>query len=137
MITIAHYVGPHASSPDWTPERQENATELLIRVNRLVELLKGEGIPLPNNPATGTMISGQTLGGFRPQNATQGAPKSTHKIGKGIDLYDPLNEIDYWCMQNLDKLEDIGLWLEHPSATKHWCHLQSVGPRSGRRVFYP
>ena len=46
-------------------------------------------------------------------------------------------EIDAWCMDHLDFLAEAGLWLEHPSATKGWCHLQQVPPKSGRRVFYP
>ena len=34
-------------------------------------------------------------------------------------------------------LKDLGLWLEHPAATKGWAHVQTKPPRSGRRVFYP
>ena len=34
-------------------------------------------------------------------------------------------------------LASLGLWMEHPLATKGWCHLQVVSPRSGMRVFYP
>jgi len=40
-------------------------------------------------------------------------------------------------LANTDKLEAIGLWLEHPESTPRWCHVQIVPPASGKRVFRP
>jgi hypothetical protein len=40
-------------------------------------------------------------------------------------------------MENLDVLAEIGLWLEHPISTPRWCHVQTVPPKSGKRVFTP
>lgn len=59
--------------------------------------------------------------------------------GQAIDLADPEGLLDDWLMSDtgLDAMGAIGLWMEHPAATKGWTHLQSIPPASGRRVFYP
>lgn len=137
MITLEQYVGVHEDSPDWNTERIENAKRLLLAVNDLMEFAELQGVRFRKNPATCSQISGKTLGGFRPQNATQGAATSSHKDGKGIDLYDPQNEIDEWCMANQNDLEDFGIYIEHPSATRTWSHWTTRTPRSGNRVFMP
>lgn len=135
MITLAQYVGPHSNSPDWTPARQTNAVELLNRVNELCDYLAEQGVPLPVNPSTGSGVSGQTFGGFRPQSCPQGAPDSSHKTGQGIDLYDPKDYIDNAITDAL--LTRFRLYREHPSATKSWAHLSTRAPKSGKRTFLP
>ncbi|MCC7080576.1 MAG: hypothetical protein IT530_07885 [Burkholderiales bacterium] len=79
--------------------------------------------------------------GWRPQavNARlpNASPRSRHLTCEAIDLNDPCDRLDGWCMAHLDALESIGLWLEHPDATPGWCHVQIVPPRSRRRVFEP
>jgi hypothetical protein len=137
MITLEQYVGPHASSPDWTPQRQANARRLLDACINLESLASANGITFPINPATGSGVSGQTFGGFRPQNCTQGAAHSSHKEGLAVDRYDPHGDIDAWCMENLDLLEGAGIYIEHPDSTPHWSHWTIKAPNSGRRVFYP
>ena len=70
--------------------------------------------------------------------ATPGAAKrSKHMTCQAIDLEDHDGDLDEWCIDNPGVLERLGLWQEHPAATKGWCHLQTVPPMSGRRVFYP
>ncbi|MBS1188895.1 MAG: hypothetical protein H6R10_687 [Rhodocyclaceae bacterium] len=107
------------------------------RVNQLLLLMAQDGVPLDVSPATGSLVAS----GWRPpavNGATPGAaPRSKHMTGHACDLYDPEGDLDEWCSSHLEELERIGLWLEHPSATKGWCHLQALSPRSGRRVFYP
>lgn len=137
MVTLAEYVGPHAKSKDWSYVRQQNAQALLDKVNALCDEMRADGIILHVNPSTRSQVSGKTLGGFRPQNATQGAPNSSHKEGQGIDLYDPNNTIDAWCMVNQARLAHHGIYIEHPDATKGWCHMTTRAPRSGNRVFMP
>ena len=79
MITLNQYVGVHRSSPDWTPAREQNATKLLAACCALeVEMAHG-GVAFPDNPRTKNGISGDTFGGFRPQNCPIGAPNSAHK----------------------------------------------------------
>jgi len=138
MITLDEYVGPWANSPDWTDERRANAHALLLPATWALEkIMREAGIVFRDNPATGSGISGQTFGGFRPQSCPIGAPHSNHKEGLAVDRYDPAGEIDAWCMSNQHELERCGIWIEHPSATLHWSHWQCVSPKSGRRVFLP
>lgn len=138
MITLDELVGPWNESPDWTPERRANAHDkLLPSVWALEKIMREDGVTFPDNPCTGNGISGQTLGGFRPQECRIGAPKSNHKQGLAVDRYDPGDLIDDWCMANLDALERCGIWLEHPDATHAWSHWQCVSPPSKRRIFLP
>lgn len=85
--------------------------------------------------------------GWRPVaiNAkVKGAAKlSNHTTCKAIDLGDPDNKLDRWLLTDAGQLalEECELWMEHPSATPGWCHLQLVQNRSwveGKpRFFYP
>lgn len=135
MITIEQYFGPWAGHPDDTAERRNNAEQLLERVNALLEAAEDAGVHIKINPKTCSQVSGETLGGFRPQNAAQGSSKSSHKQGRGVDVYDPANALDDWLDD--ERLEEFGLYREHPSATKSWCHLTDRMPGSGRRTFQP
>lgn len=137
MITLNQYVGPHRDSADWTPAREQNATRLLAACCNLeVEMARG-GVSFPDNPNTKSGVSGQTFGGFRPQNCSQGAPNSSHKEGLAVDRYDPRGEIDVWCMAHLDRLAHHGIYIEHASATPGWSHWTIRAPKSGNRAFYP
>jgi hypothetical protein len=135
MISFAQYFGKWGGHPDATPDRQQNAQGLLAKVNVLLVAAKDEGVPLPINPHTGSQVSGETLGGFRPQSCAIGAPNSKHKTGHAVDVYDPTNAIDNWLDD--EKLEQFGLYREHPDSTRSWCHLSDVSPSSGRRTFQP
>lgn len=137
MITLAQYVGPHSDSPDWTPARQQAATEFLYVCKALEEEMVADGVEFPDNPATGSGVSGQTFGGFRPQNCPQGAPNSSHKQGTAVDRYDPKGDIDAWCMAHQDVLRDHGVYIEHPDSTPHWSHWTTRAPGSGHTVFWP
>jgi len=88
-----------------------------------------------------TAAKAKVSSGYRPPaiNAkTSGAAvRSKHMSCEAVDLSDPKGELGDWCMHNGDILTEVGLWLENPSATPTWCHVQTVPPKSGRRVFYP
>jgi hypothetical protein len=83
--------------------------------------------------------------GWRPAavNAaiSNAAKKSKHLLCLAIDIDDDDGALDAWCMAHPDVLEELGLWLEHPSATPRWCHVQIVQYGSwapGKpRYFYP
>lgn len=137
MITLDQYVGVHKTSPDWNDERKANAIKLLLRVNSLMGEMEVAGVKFPINPATKSQVSGQTFGGFRPQNCPQGAPNSSHKEGMAVDIYDPENAIDKWISENADRLEAYGIYIEHQDATRNWCHMSTRAPRSGKHIFYP
>lgn len=137
MITIEEYVGPHADSPDWTEERQENAAKLLEACSVLEDEMTASGVEFPINPATGSGVSGQTFGGFRPQDCPQGAANSSHKLGLAVDRYDPHGRIDAWLLAHPDALAEHGIYIEHPDATHTWSHWTIKPPGSGHHVFYP
>ena len=137
MITLTQYVGIHKDSPDWTIGRQINAQRLLAACLLLENDALADGVAFPVNPKTGTQVSGETFGGFRPQNCPIGATNSSHKEGLAVDRYDPDNKIDAWCMEHQDKLKERGIYIEHPDSTPHWSHWTIRAPGSGHTVFYP
>ena len=79
--------------------------------------------------------------GWRPPAVNAAVPgaaaRSRHMTAEAIDIDDPEGDLDEWCMGHFDTLQRLGLWMEHPAATKGWCHLQTVPPKSGNRIFYP
>ena len=113
---------------DMTPAIEANVARLLGLVNVLL---------------TRYGAHPKVSSGWRPPqlNAStpNAAPNSKHMTGQAIDLADPDGDLDEWLMSDagLDVMNAVGLWMEHPAATKGWSHLQSVPPRSGRRCFFP
>lgn len=129
-----YYMGrDETHAAELTAEIAYNARETVERVNQLLDAF-GEARAVNS--------------GWRPPAVNAGtagaAKRSRHMLGLACDLEDQDGRLDAFCMANLDTLERIGLWMEHPSATRNparfghgWCHVQTVPPRSGRRVFYP
>ncbi len=132
MITLSQYFGHWGNHRDATPERVANAETLLEKVNRLLAAYRDE---LPVNPVTQSNVSGAKFGGFRPMDCTQGAATSSHKDGRGVDVFDPKGELDAWLTDGI--LEAYGLYREHPEKTDGWCHLTDRAPPSKRRTFWP
>lgn len=133
MITQDDYFGKWLFHQDATESRKVNAGFLLNKVNAM--LLMDYPYEVPINHTTGTPISGTQYGGFRPQECPQGAPTSSHKDGRGVDIYDPADALDGWLDDAM--LEKYGLYREHPDDTPHWCHLTDRAPGSGKRTFRP
>jgi len=131
MITLEQYFGK------FKPEHVENAEKLLSAVNALMSEAILDGIEFRVNPVTKSQVSGAQYGGFRPLDCPIGAPNSSHKQAMAVDLYDPKDEIDAWCVSHLDKLEIAGIYIEHPDDTKTWSHWTIRPPKSGSRVFKP
>lgn len=79
--------------------------------------------------------------GYRPAtiNASAGgAKKSNHIMCLAVDFVDDEKQtLGKWCLQNLNVLEELGLYMEDLRHTKNWVHLQIVSPRSGKRIFIP
>lgn len=125
MISKKELLMGRDKHPEYTQEVSDNLDKLLIALNKL---RKAYGKP---------MI---VTSGFRPSDinkAVGGAKKSNHQLGLACDFKDTDGKIDEWCLNNLDKLAEYGLYLESPDHTKGWCHLQCVPPKSGHRVFIP
>lgn len=134
-ITLDQYFGKYATHPDAGPGMYAAAESMLEKVNRLLgeaEITLGE---IPVNPATNSQVSGSENGGFRPQDCPIGAPKSSHKQARAVDIYDPHNKLDDWIDDEI--LTGYGLYREHPDDTQHWCHLTDKAPGSGKRTFHP
>lgn len=136
-MTVEQYFGPWIKHPDATPKRKDNAARLMLAVARLEAHAVADGVVFRINPKTGSGVSGKQYGGFRPQDCPEGAPGSSHKDALAVDRYDPIGEIDAWCLRNLDILELCGIYIEHPSETCGWSHWTIRAPKSGRRVFFP
>jgi hypothetical protein len=117
-----------------TPEIEANAAITVERVNSLLEAFY---VAMPEEALR------SVNSGWRPPqvNATvkNAAGRSRHMTGEACDLSDDDEKLDYWLLQpdGQAALERIGLWMEHPSATPRWAHVQIVPPGSGRRVFMP
>lgn len=111
---------------EYTTEVSTNLDKLLICLNKV---RAAYGKPM------------HVSSGWRPaavNAATSGAAKkSNHMLGRACDFKDTDGAIGAWCLANLKLLEEYGLWMEDPASTKGWCHLQSVPPGSGKRVFKP
>ena len=126
MLTLQSYWAGKAANPARTIAVAANAEELLNRVNSLMVRF-GE--------------IRKIVSGWRPPEVNAKLPgaaiNSKHITGQAVDLADPDGDLDQWCLDNPNELERFQLWLEHPATTKNVCHLQSVPPKSGKRVFYP
>ena len=88
--------------------------------------------------------------GYRPSsiNASVGGAKlSAHQSCQAIDIADNDGLLANFLLNNLDILEENGLYLEDPRYTiivnskgdriSGWIHLDIRGPKSGKRVFIP
>lgn len=109
---------------DLTDEIRENAKITVARANKLLKAFGHDRI---------------ITSGWRPPSVnkrTKGASKtSKHLTGRAIDLDDRDGSLDAFCTANQALLEELGLWLESPSKTPRWCHVQIVEPPSKLRVF--
>lgn len=65
------------------------------------------------------------------------APASKHTICAAIDLEDKDRKLTEFCLNNLEILQEIGLWMEENSSTPTWVHVQCIAPLSGHRIFIP
>jgi hypothetical protein len=140
-ITLGEYLqGRDAIYPaELTAEIGANAATTVKLVNSLLAVMEAEGMKLEAHPVSQSLITS----GWRPPQINRqvkgAAPKSKHMTGEAVDLYDPEGDIDNFLMsgQGQRVLASLGLYIEHPSATKSWSHIQIVPPRSQSRVFYP
>ena len=116
----------------------DNAKVLLVYVNNLLtEYIRATKKQLPINGLTHNLISGNLNGdgAYRLKDSKTGVTLSSHKLGKGIDIFDPENDLDAYITDAI--LERNYLFREHPMHTIGWCHLTTRYPSSRKRTFYP
>jgi uncharacterized protein YcbK (DUF882 family) len=111
---------------DFTPEVKANIKVLYEKINIIREKY---GKPM------------SVSSGWRPQainDATSNAAKkSKHIVGLAIDIKDTDSKLWKWCMENLELLQELGLYLEDKRWTPTWVHFQIGPPASGLRIFRP
>jgi hypothetical protein len=126
MIKLEQYLMGRDKIYPINDKQRANAIDLLVRVHYLFGLLRIKDFKL---------TSGYRPGSFN--KVAGGAARSGHISCEAIDIADPDGSIDLLIMNNLNVLEECGLYLEHPDATPGWSHLQTRQPLSGNRVFRP
>lgn len=138
VMTLEHYwMGRDKAYPlALDTATRSNAVRTVELANKLLVLASAAGVPLLAN-LQGNLVAS----GWRPPAVNAATPNasrtSLHMTGQALDFYDPSGAIDAWLMADLQPLVQLGLWLEHPSATPRWCHVQTRPPGSGNRVFKP
>lgn len=99
--------------PEFTLEVMDNAQKLLDKVNAFLAEIGVKEVKVSS--------------GFRPSAvnaATPGAAKkSSHLIGKAVDLEDSDGKLDDLVASKPDLLRKYGLFQEDPKSTKGWLHL--------------
>lgn len=135
MITLVEFYNGRDKiyAKDLTEIIKANAIVTLSRVNEIVAKYYELNPQVPKNNKCNS--------GWRPPSvnaATPGASKlSNHMLGMAMDVSDD-GRFAKWLMSTIGLLwlAKIGLWMEHPKDTPTWCHLQTVSPKSGNRVYY-
>lgn len=116
-----------------TDEIRRNAADTMAKTNELLKRAGFEHVCAVNS-------------GWRPRQVNAVTPNASatshHLTGRAVDLPDPDRALAAWCVNNLNVLAEIGLWMEDPRWTydadgDHWVHVQTVPPKSGQRVFIP
>lgn len=111
---------------DYTQEISNNLDNLLIPMN---QVRTAWGKPMTVNS------------GWRPPSinaATPGAAKhSKHMLGLAVDIADPNGSLWAWVLQNLDLMQQLGIFFEDKRWTPNWVHFQLGAPISGKRIFVP
>lgn len=128
-ITASGKYKDRLNSDELTVEVKDNAIKLLNKINSLLEELGIKDVKVSS--------------GFRPSSvnaATKGAAKkSLHMTGEACDIEDAGNKLSHLILTRPELLAKHGLWLEDPTATPTWCHLDCSTKRKDRklRVFKP
>jgi hypothetical protein len=130
MITLEAYFNGRDKeyANEITQTIRDNAAVTVEKINELLALAGRSDISTVNS-------------GWRPRgvnDATRNAAgNSPHLTAEAADLPDADRMLAEWCVDNLDSLREIGLWMEDPRWTPTWVHVQTHPPKSGKIVFIP
>lgn len=114
---------------DLPSEFVANINTLVPRVNQLLQQFFTE------NP---TVSRRDVSSGYRrPEDNAKagGAKRSNHMTCSAVDLRDRDNKLKEWITKDI--LIKYDLYMEDPSRTVSWTHLQITPTRSGNRIFLP
>ena len=62
---------------------------------------------------------------------------SAHLTGEAVDVADKNGEIYQFCLDNINDIIRLGLYLESRDYTPTWTHQTIRAPKSGNRFFIP
>jgi hypothetical protein len=119
---------------DVDPTIYANAAALAARCNGLIS---DPEVAMPLQLASITIAVNSGVRSPARNAAVGGAANSKHLTGHALDVSDPNGRIGAFLLANQHVLARHGLYMEHPSATPTWVHLQDLPPRSRNLVFYP
>jgi Peptidase M15 len=123
LISRAEYLMGRDEKWPLTPELAANLTAFLEAINKL---RAAYGKP---------MI---VTSGYRPpeiNSAIGGAKNSKHMKCLAIDIADSDGALDRWLVENKELLVTLDLFVEHPSCTDGWAHIQLGPSPTGQRFF--
>jgi hypothetical protein len=109
-----------------TKEQEANLKRLAFVVTELEELMEKEFLV--------------TSGLRTPQDQLRinpGKKNSAHLSGEAVDVSDVDGSIYGFCIDNVDILIHLGIYLECKPYTPRWTHIQIRAPKSGHRFFTP
>lgn len=116
---------------EWVEQIRTNGAFTVARVNHLLGIYESE---------TGIDLS-EVASGWRPRSVNEATSNSgahsRHITAQACDVRDASGMFPRWCAKNFHQLDLCALWMEDWHWTPTWCHLQTIPPGSGRRMYYP
>jgi hypothetical protein len=121
-------------NPNNYPTSDEQSSNLSTLLDKMNQVRQAYGKPMTVNSG---LRSDADQARINPS-----APKSKHLLGAACDINDPDGSLWKWVMDNLDLMQQLGLYFEDPRWTHHpdnhgWVHFQILPPASGKRIFVP
>jgi uncharacterized protein YcbK (DUF882 family) len=111
---------------DYTKEVSDNLDKSLILFNK-IRIAYGMPMIITSGWRP-SAINGSTPGA---------AAHSKHVLGMAMDVSDPDGKLWKWVLQNLDLMQQLGIYMEDRRWTKGWVHFGVGAPASGKRIFIP
>lgn len=111
---------------DLSEDIKKNLTDLLEKINKVQEKYNDQFV-----------VTSGLRSEADQQRINPSAPKSNHLRGLAVDIYDAQGTVMRFILANLDLMKDLGLYFEHFNWTPDWVHVQSIAPKSGKRIFIP
>lgn len=140
-ITMDEFLGGMGTLDTMEDELVGNANTIVPKANELLDRF-GEY----RGCNSGYRSMAHHLEIYAAKNKTrkaQGLPElkvpmsSRHLICAAIDLEDTDGKLKKWAKENVDVLEELGLYCEALESTPTWLHIQFIAPKSGNRFFVP